>query len=99
MSTSHVTETPWVRILLWGMIGWIAWGRQTQWETIQKILEQVMPPNEDGLGAYMALALGWGKSMVPILLLHWVVLNSHTASTRGFTSPATLSTCNERENI
>lgn len=26
--------------------------------------------------------------MVPILLLHCVVLNSHTATTRGFTSPA-----------
>lgn len=34
-------------------------GRQTQWETIQKILEQAMPSDEDGLGAYVALALGW----------------------------------------
>lgn len=53
-----MTETMWIGILLWGMIGWRPWGRQTQWETIQKILEQAMPPNEDRLGAYMTLILG-----------------------------------------
>lgn len=42
---------------------------------------------------------GVGKPMVPTLLLHWVVLSSYTATARGSTPPATLSTCNERENI
>lgn len=37
--------------------------------------------------------------MVPILLLYCVVLSSHTATAKGSTSPAALSTCSDRENI